>query len=391
MKKTIYAFTIWFLMLALLGGVSHAADTIRVGTTQPLTGKFKAFGEEQLRGLQMWVHDINARGALLGKDVELVYYDDYSEADRSALLYRQLIEKDKVDLLIGPYSSGTTLSASTIAEQHNFPMVASAASAEKIWRRGYKNIFGTDVPAANYMHIAIAVAQENGAKTFDLVSSDTEFSREVASGVREEIASRGLTLLMDEVYQLDQVDFSALAKKLRDSKGEVLLGATYLEDALSIRKAIMSLGATAKVRRKDMVALTVGPALRAFGDKMGPAAEGIVGVVQWLRSVHKPGAQDFAYRYRLKYGYNPGVHAAIGYSAGQVMEAAVRLAGSLDKDAVREQLKTMTFHSLFGEYKVDETGRQIGKRNYLLQWQDDRRRLVAPPDVAERKLIYPRN
>ena len=388
MKQTIYAFTIWLFIVPLLSGVSHAADTIRVGTTQPLTGKFKDFGEEQLRGIQMWVHDINGRGSLLGKNVELVYYDDYSEADRSAVLYRQLIEKDKVDLLIGPYSSSTTLAASTIAEQHNFPMVASAASAEQIWQRGYKNIFGTDTPSANYMDIAIAVAQENGAKTFDLISSDSAFSRDVADGVRKELASRGLTLLLDEVYQLDQVDFTALAKKLRDSKADVLLGATYLEDTLAISRAFRASGGKP---RKDMVALTVGPALREFGDEMGPAAEGVVGVVQWLRSVKKPGAQDFAYRYRLKYGYNPGVHAAIGYSAGQVLEAAVRLAGSIDKDAVREELKKLEFHSLLGNYKVDETGRQIGKRNYLLQWQDDRRRLVAPPDVAERKLVYPRN
>ena len=388
MKKTIYAFTIWFFILPLLSGISHAADTIRVGTTQPLTGKFKGFGEEQLRGLQMWVRDINSRGALLGKNVELVHYDDYSEPERSAMLYRQLIEKDRVDLLIGPYSSGTTLVASTVAEEHNFPMVASAASAEKIWQRGYRNIFGTDTPAANYMNIAIAAAQANGAKTFDLISSDREFSRDVANGVRKEIASRGLTLLLDEVYQLDQVDFTALAKKLSDSKGDVLLGATYLHDSLAISRALKAIGG--KVR-KDMIALTVGPALRKFGDQMGPAAEGIVGVVQWLRGVQKPGAQDFAYRYRLKYSNNPGVHAAIGYSAGQVMEAAVRLAGSIDKDAVREQLKTMTFHSLFGEYRVDETGRQVGKRNFLLQWQNDRRYLVDPPDVAERKLIYPRN
>ena len=101
MKQTIYAFTIWLFIVPLLSGVSHA-DTIRVGTTQPLTGQFKDFGEEQLRGIQMWVHDINARGALLGQDVELVYYDDYSEAARSALLYRQVIEKDKVDLRRGP-------------------------------------------------------------------------------------------------------------------------------------------------------------------------------------------------------------------------------------------------------------------------------------------------
>jgi branched-chain amino acid transport system substrate-binding protein len=389
MKKTIYAFTIWFLILPLLSGISHAADTIRVGTTQPLTGKFKDFGEEQLRGLQMWVHDINSRGALLGKTVELVYYDDYSEPDRSAMLYRQLIEKDKVDLLIGPYSSDSTLAASSVAEKYNFPMVASAASAETIWQRGYKNIFGTDVPAANYMDVAIVAAQEKGATTFDLISSDSSFSKDVADGVRRELASRGLTLLLDEVYSLDQRDFTALAKKLRNSKGDVLLGATYLEDSISISKAI---GATGGQRRlkKDMVALTVGPALREFGDVFGPAAEDIVGVVQWLRSVRKPGAQDFAYRYRLKYGYNPGVHAAIGYSAGQVIEAAVRLAESTDKDAVREQLKKLEFHSLFGNYKVDETGRQIGKHNYLLQWQDDHRRLVAPPDVAERKLVYPR-
>lgn len=388
MKQTIYAFTIWLLFVPLLGGVGHAADTIRVGTTQPLTGKFKDFGEEQLRGIQMWVHDINARGSLLGKDVELVYYDDYSEASRSAMLYRQLIEKDKVDLLIGPYSSDITLEASSIAEQNNFPMVASAASAEKIWQRGYKNIFGTDVPAANYMTLAIDAAQQNGAKTFDLISSDGAFSIEVAIGVREELARRGLTLLMDEVYRLDQTDFSALAKKLTKSKGDVLLGATYLHDSLAISKALREIGHKG---RKDMVALTVGPALREFGDEFGPAAEGIVGVVQWLRSVKKPGSQDFAYRYRLKYGYNPGVHAVIGYSAGQVLEAAVRLAESTDKDAVREQLGKLEFHSLFGTYKVDKTGRQVGKRNYLLQWQNDRRRLVAPPDVAERKLIYPRN
>ena len=388
MKKITYAFTTWFLILPLLGGICHAADTIRVGTTQPLTGKFKDFGEEQLRGLQMWVHDINSRGALLGKDVELIHYDDYSEPKRSAMLYRQLIEKDKVDLLIGPYSSDITLVASTVAEEHHFPMVASAASAEKIWQRGYRNIFGTDTPSANYMTIAIAAAQANGAMTFDLISSDSEFSRDVANGVRKEIASRGLTLLLDEVYPLDQVDFTALAKKLSDSKGDVLLGATYLHDSLAISRALAAIG---RKVRKDMIALTVGPALREFGDQMGPAADEIVGVVQWLRGVQKPGAQDFAYRYRLKYGYNPGVHAAIGYSAGQVMEAAVRLAGSLDKDAVREQLKTMTFHSLFGEYKVDETGRQVGKRNFLLQWQDDHRYLVDPPDVAEWKLIYPRN
>ena len=211
-------------------------------------------------------------------------------------------------------------------------------------------------------------------------------------GVMQQVAGDARTRFdasLTSVQYPDRVVFlEDLAKKIGSSKGDVFLGATYLEDSLAISRAIRAIGAKT---RKDMVALTVGPALREFGDEMGPAAEGIVGVVQWLRGIQKPGAQDFAYRYRLKYGYNPGVHAAIGYSAGQVIEAAVRLAGRLDKNAVRIQLKKMTFHSLFGEYKVDETGRQVGKRNFLLQWQDDHRYLVDPPDVAERKLIYPRN
>ena len=384
MKQKITLFITW-LLTALLLSAAAQADTIRIGTTQSLSGRYKDFGQEQLRGLQMWVHDVNARGALLGQTVELVHYDDHSNEERSAWLYGQLIEKDKVDLLVGPYSSDITLAASTVAEKHNFPMVAAAASAEKIWQRGYKNIFGIDTPSANYMDIAISVAAEKGARTFALIHSDTEFSRDVAVGVRREIAKLGLKLVLDEEYCLDTCNYQSLAEMLRASNADVLLGATYLEDSFAISEALGPMKLDA-----DMVALTVGPAVREFGDRMGAKAEGIVGVVQWLRSVRLPMAQDFAYRYRQEYGYNPGVHGAIGYSAGQVLEAAVRLAGSTDKDAVREQLQSMQFRSLLGHYEVDATGRQTGKHNYLLQWQDDRRRLVRPHDVAERELIYPR-
>jgi branched-chain amino acid transport system substrate-binding protein len=384
MKQKAYFLITWLLSALLISGASQA-DTIRIGTTQSLTGIYKDFGTEQLRGLQMWVHDVNARGALLGQTVELVHYDDHSNTERSAWLYGQLIEKDNVDLLVGPYSSDITLAASTVAEQHNFPMVAAAASAEQIWQRGYKNIFGIDTPSANYMDIAISVAAEKGAKTFALIHSDTEFGQDVAVGVRREIKKLGLKLVLDEEYCLDDCNYVTLAEKLRESNADVLLGATYLEDSFAISEALGPMKLSA-----DMVALTVGPAVREFGDRMGSKAEGIVGVVQWLRSVRLPMAQDFAYRYRQQYGYNPGVHGAIGYSAGQVLEAAVRLAGSTDKDAVREQLGSMQFRSLLGHYQVDATGRQTGKHNYLLQWQDDRRRLVRPHDVAERELIYPR-
>jgi branched-chain amino acid transport system substrate-binding protein len=384
-RWSIYHLVTAALLLVAVPG--HAAEPpIRVGTTQSLSGQFEAFGKAQLEGLMMWVDDINARGSLLGRRVELVHYDDHSDAARSAWLYKKLINEDQVDLLIGPYSSELTLSASDIAEQYNFPMVAAAASADAIWERGYRNIFGIDTPSSNYMDPAIEAAAERGARTVALFYADAEFSLDVAKGVRRESNKHGLRIVMDEKYSLAQTDFSALADRLKNTDADIILGATYLEDSVAVGRAL----GPGKNLQADMVALTVGPALREFSDMLDNNVDGVVGVVQWLRTVRLPKAQDFSYRYRQKYGRNPSVHATIGYSAGQVTEAAVRLAGTTDRDSVRGQLRSLRFRSLLGHYQVDATGRQVGKANYLLQWQDNLQRLVWPENIAERELIYPR-
>jgi branched-chain amino acid transport system substrate-binding protein len=374
--------TTCLLVLAIPGG-ALAEEPIKIGTTQALTGHYQEFGTEQLRGIQMWVADINARGSLLGRPVELVHYDDGSRSARSEEGFEKLINEDKVDLLIGPYSSALTLRASAVAEAHGFPMVASAASSEEIWSRGYKNIFGIDTPAGNYLD-GVQAAIDAGAKSVALVYARTPFAEDVAVGVREKAAGSDLKIVMDESYPPEQLDFEAMARSFAEVDADVIMGISYLEDSIAMVRAIRKAGV-----KPMMLAFTVGPALREFGDRLGDDAEGVVGVVQWLRSVPLPGAQDFAYRYRKRYGQNPGVHAAIGYSAGQVIEAAVRLAGTTDHEAVREQLRTMYFRSLLGKYNTDENGRQVGKTNYLLQWQDNQRRLIAPAVLAEREFIYP--
>jgi branched-chain amino acid transport system substrate-binding protein len=376
-----------FCIVALsLAAGAQSAETITIGTTQSLTGPFQNFGTEQLRGLQMWVDDVNGRGMLLGQPVELVHYDDASDAARSVTLYGKLIEQDKVDLLVGPYSSELTLEASKVAEQHNFPMVATAASADEIWSRGLKNIFGVDIPSSRYMDVDenSEVFKLLGVKTIAVVFAQTVFAQDVVRGIRGYASRKGLRIVLDEAYPEHQTDFTDLADRLAQADADVIFGISYLDDSVALVRALKK----ANVKPK-MLALTVGPALSEFGEQLGADAEGVVGVVQWLRSVRQPGAQDFAYRYRQRYGNNPGVHAAIGYSAGQVLEAAVRLAGTTDHDALREQLGSMEFRSLMGMYKVNESGRQEGKRNYLLQWQEGHRRLVAPKNLAEREMIFP--
>jgi branched-chain amino acid transport system substrate-binding protein len=377
--------TFCILALPLTAG-AQSAQAIKIGTTQSLTGPFKDFGTEQLRGLQMWVDDVNGRGELLGRRVELVHYDDASDAAHSVQLYGKLITQDKVDLLVGPYSSALTLEASKVAEKHNFPMVASAASADEIWNRGLKNIFGVDTPSSNYMDVDenAALFKLMGVQTMAVVFAETEFAQDVVRGIRGYASRKGVRIVMDEGYAEDQKDFSGLASRLKQANADVIFGISYLDDSVALVRALKK----ANVKPK-MLAFTVGPALSEFGEQLGEDAEGVVGVVQWLRSVRMPGAQDFAYRYRQRHGNNPGVHAVIGYSAGQVLEAAVRLAGTTDHDALRKQLGSMEFRSLLGKYQVSETGRQEGKRNYLLQWQEGQRRLVAPKNLAEREMIFP--
>ncbi|MEA3243946.1 MAG: amino acid ABC transporter substrate-binding protein [Pseudomonadota bacterium] len=362
-----------------------AGEPIRVGVTASLSGVYAGPGKNQLQGIEMWAHDINARGALLGREVELVYYDDASDPDTVRRLYQQLINDDKVDLLIGPYSSDLTLVASDVAEQHDFPMVAAGAASSRIWSRGYRNIFQVDAPAREYMDLLIKSAKENAGLTqIALVYPAAEFSRQVAEGVRAKAAEHGMEIVFDEEYPLDSTEFSDLVRRMRLSAPELVIGATYLNDSIAFVQE-----AKRQQLSPQAFAFTVGPALPEFGNALGDDADGIIGVVSWMRSGRVPMAYDFSFRFKEKFGRNAGAHAAYGYGAGQVLEAGVRLAGSLDRDAIRQQLRDMVFRSLLGNYRVDDTGMQKAKTIFLMQWQNGYRLLVSPPELRDAEIIYP--
>jgi branched-chain amino acid transport system substrate-binding protein len=383
MRSFAHQFALSILCFFCIAIPTHASDAIKVGFSVSLTGRYAEPGRDQYRGIEMWASDLNNRGALLGRPVELVYYDDASSPDKSARIYQRLIEEDKVDLLIGPYASDTTLAASSVAERFNFPMVAAGAAAEKIWDRGYRNIFGIDNPASDYMDRVVEFAQIQGLKRIALVYAETSFTSEVAEGVRREAARLNMQLVFDEGYD-DTTDLASLTQRMRPTRPDIIIGGTYKKGAYGLLRHVKAAEISPKI-----LAFTVAPALWEFGQTLGADAEGVMGPVVWIRSDRIPMAHDFSFRYKERYGNNAGHHAAYGYAAGQVLEAALRLAGSLDKSKVRRQLSDMTFLSLLGRYKVDETGKQIGNKTHVIQWQDGRRRLVLPERLAEKPLRYP--
>ena len=375
------------LACLLFCGLAQAEDkrgVIRIGATASLSGGYQVPGTSQAQGLRMWADDVNKRGALLGKRVELVTYDDTSDAATSAALYEKLITEDRVDLLIGPYGSDITLAAAEVADRHGIPMVAAGAAARGIWMRGLENVFQIDTPAGQYMDLPLGLANKEGLTRVAMVYADSDFPREVADGVRESVSAYGMELVFDEAYPADQTEFADMAARAAASQPEVLLGGTYLEDSIRLVRAAKAAGLSPKI-----FAMTVGPAFREFGEALGEDTNGIMGTVAWMRSGNLPMAYDFSYRYKQKFGANASAQAAYGYAAGQVLEAAVRLADTPDHDAVRDQLREMKFRSLLGHYRVDGSGIQLAKKTYVLQWQGGYRLLVLPEDVNDTPVQFP--
>jgi branched-chain amino acid transport system substrate-binding protein len=380
------AFARWTaISFVLLASIAFAAEPpIRIGVTTSLTGPIANFGTEQKQGMQMWADDVNARGALLGRPVELVLYDDQSNAARVTVLYEKLINEDKVDFLISPYTSNFTLAAAAVAERYGVPMV-SVASASDIWNHGYTNIFGLYAPADTNMHPVLELAKQQGLKTIALIYYDDDFPRHLADGVRAKAAAEGFTVVFDEAYSNDLTTMPALAKRVAATSPDVVIVGSYMDDAVAFAKAAKTAGLKPKV-----IAFSGAPALPEFIERVGvDNAQGMLSTVQWSRDVRVPGGFDLGYRYAQKYGRYPSYDAAGGYAAGQVIEAAVRLAGTTDHDAVRDQLSRLKFRSILGNYRVDSTGKQTAKSTYLVQVQDTHISLVYPPNVARWKLLYP--
>ncbi|KOR30206.1 hypothetical protein TI03_00070 [Achromatium sp. WMS1] len=371
------------LTIAVISSTIYAKDLL-VGTSVALTGKYSRTGQEQLNGLQMWIEDINKRGGLLGRKVTLRYYDDESKPETGAKLYEKLITNDRVELLVGPYSSSVTMAASTVAEKYGIPMISSGASASEIWERGFKNVFGLYTPANTYMDQILEFAKAKGLHRIALIYDNTEFPRDVANGVRIKAKALGMRIVFAEEYGKASTDFSSMIMKIRRSRPDVILGGSYLPDSTAFMRQAKEYRLHAAI-----FAFAVGPGLPDFGKNLGRYANGVMGNTQWEPTLNLPGVKEFADRYQAKYGTTPAYHAAGGYGSGQVLEAAVKQAGSIEPNAIRSALSNLDIMTTFGRFKVDSAGKQVGKPGYTIQWIKGKRHLILPSTIATHLPLYP--
>ena len=356
---------------------------LRIGATISDTGTLAEFGEQVRRGLTMWQAEVNERGGLLGRAVELVLLDDQSMPEAAVAHYQGML-RSGIKLFISPYSSTQTLAVRDALGTSDYAMV-SIASAPAIWDRSDPRVFGAYTPANHNMDPVLELATRRSLTRIALAWQRSEFPSAVADGVRTAAAARNLQIVADESYAEGTQDFTQLTRKIAAQNPELVVVGSYLQDAIDFTRAARQTGL-----KPRLLAFSGGPALREYGDSVGwETAQGVISTVQWLRSVRLPGAFDFGFRYRQEFAVYPSYDAAGGYAAGQILEAAMRLATSAEPRAVRKQLGTMKFRSILGHYRVDEYGMQTAKANYLVQWQDNHISLVYPAHLARWQVIYP--
>lgn len=367
------------LALAIAPAPSAAAPPLRIGAALSLTGAYASLGQNQQRGYQLCARQLNERGGVLGRAVELVLYDDRSDPTTGIRLYEKLITQDRVELVLGPLSSPVTEAVANVTEKYRMPMVAPTAGTTSIFRKGRQWIFMVLSAAEEYLDAVMELAAKRGLRTVALLNEDTLFSKAAAKGGVDAAARLGLRVVFADAYPKGTTDFAALLTKVRAVRPDVLAAATFFDDAVAITRQMRELAIA-----PSMYAVTVGGDLPRFYEMLGRSAEGVYGTSQWEAELHRPGSGEFVDAYRRAFpGADLSYHAAAGHAGCMVLAEAVRRAGATDPERVRTALLRLDMETPFGRFKVDATGFQVAHRMLIFQWQEGRKVIVWPPELAQ--------
>ncbi|MEK7878489.1 MAG: amino acid ABC transporter substrate-binding protein [candidate division NC10 bacterium] len=388
MKRiNIVGFTCVWMALLLLGagaGAAWAQEPLKLGASISLSGTYAKPGKYTQEGYLLCEKELNDRGGLLGRKIRFVIYDDKSDPGTAVRLYERLLTEDKVDLVMGPYSSPITNAASTVSEKYKKVMMASLAATTSIWERGFKYLFMTISPAEVYLEGLVDLATERGLKTIAVINEDTLFAKAAARGTVELAKKRGMKVVFSEAYPKGHTDFSALLVKIKSVSPDVIAAGSYFDDAVATTRQMRELDVNPR-----MYGVTVGGDLPEFYQLLGKSAEYVYGSSQWESNLPYPGIREFVAAYEKMWNREPVYHSAAAYGACQIYAEAISRANSLDSDKMREQLLRLKTTTAFGEYQVDERGFQIAHKMVLHQWQDGRKVTVWPSSVAEGKPLFP--
>jgi len=367
------------------GGGDESNEPIKIGASLPLTGDFSEPGVAAKQGYEIWRDKVNDEGGLLDRDVDVVVKDDQSDQNVVVTDYNALIQKDKVDLLLGTFSSLLNLPASAVAERNNMLYVEPAGGSPEMFSRGFKYLFFAQQATAPhqadlFVEWVKGLSGDQKPKTGAYVIADDPFGGPVAEGIQKGLEGAGVQTVYSKVYPPETKNFDAIASAVVAKKPDVIAqGSAGLEDGVNLIRSLIKAGYSPKQMFQASTPSFADQFSKAVGLKN---TEGIFYAVSYHPDAKTPGNDEFLSAYRAKYKTDPPEDAADAYAAAQVLQAAVEGVGSIDdQQKLADWLHDNEVETILGTLSWDETG--APEQAFLLaQWQKGDEEIVAPDDSA---------
>jgi branched-chain amino acid transport system substrate-binding protein len=361
-RRVVIGWTAAVVAFAFASVASAEEPPIKIGMSMAQTGGLAGGGKASLLGIEIWRDDINAKGGLLGRKVELVVYDDKSSASETPAIYAKLLDVDKVDLLFAPYATVPTAPIMPLVKQRGLLLMGNFSFQvnSKIHHDMWFNIAPWG-PADSWATGFLGLGQKVGGKSVALLSADQEFAQNLIITAREVAKKMGLNVVYDQSYPPSTAEFSGIIRALSEAKPDIVYVASYPPDSAAILRAVneIGIGDNVKVFGGAMVGLQFGAVMQ----NMGSLLNGVVNYNTWLPepSMYFDGTKDFFEKYTKRaaeakvdpLGY---YLAPYGYAEGQLIEQAVNETKSLDQKTLAKYLHEHTHKTIVGSITFAEDG-----------------------------------
>jgi branched-chain amino acid transport system substrate-binding protein len=376
------------------GGGGDSSKPIRIGASLPLTGDFSEPGKAARQGYQVWQKMVNAQGGLLGRKVQIIVRDDASDQNTVVADYNALISRQKVDMLLGTFSSLLNLPASTVAERNRKLYVEPAGGAPEIFDRGYKHIFFAQQATADHQgdvfaDYILSLPPAERPKTAAYPSLDDPFALPVLQGIREKFEKAGIKTVYRTKYASENTNFDSIANAVKAANPDVLLHGATFADGVNFVRALDKVGFEPKYFFQTSAPSFAGQYSKGVGVEN---TEGTFYAVSWDAKAKTPGNAEFVKQFNQMFGAGePAEDAADAFAAAQVMQAAVKAVGGIDDQTkLADWIRGHSVNTILGPLKWDKTGAPQGQ--FLIgQWQSGKSQIVLPKAVATSQTIVKRD
>ena len=384
--------------LALVTAPVKAEEPIKIGFGMALTGALAGAGKAALIAMEIWAEDVNAAGGLLGRPVELIYYDDQTNPGKVPAIYTKLINIDKVDLIVSGYGTATIVPAMPIAMNYEMTFMTLfglAANEEFQYERYFQILPSGPEPRLDWSRgfFAVAMSQDPPPKTVALVGADAEFPRNALIGARANAATAGLEIVYDRTYPTNTVDFSPIIRSIQAAEPDIVYVASYPPDSAGIVRSVAELGLDVDLIGGGMVGLQYASLMGA----LGPLLNGFVNYDVWVPepTLNFTGVERILEKYQAvaaDAGVDPlGYYLPpFAYAYMQILGQAVEGTGGLDQDALAKYLHANAFETVVGTVRFGENGEWDKSRVLTVQYQGIKESGLEPfTRAGTRVVLYP--